>query len=1039
MTLTAAAVAPADALDELARAIQAAKGIDRLAPVTVVVPTNTCGVMTRRALGRRRGLVGVDMVTLGRLAELIAGPSLAAAGRSPSSSTAVELAIAAVLREQPGPFSGVADHPSTVVALRELHDELRRAGTTSLDRMASASSRGRDVARVSRAVTRSLEAAWYDEADLLARATEEISPTTPRFVAQPGARPGPSTVVLYLVHELSGLAVGFVQALSQVIDVHLVVTRVGEQALDSEVDRLLGALDVVPDLVPGGTATDQSHRPDPDRRVGIVSTTDADDEVRIAVRLVLDAARSGTPFERIAVLWPTQQPYARLVEHHLTSAQIPWNGRPGTPVTERLAPRLVLDLLDVDRRGLRRRTLFSLVADVAPRAADGSFMPTASWERVSREAGVARDDDWGVRLAPLVASERWGESAASLVEFVSDLRAALGPPGRAREWRHWSRWCSEQLDRWVGRSRLEHLPDVEFRGWEALVQVLDRLGHLDPVGEPVTRHRFRTALEAELDALPGRVGRVGDGVTVGSLGGATGLDVDVVVVLGACEGSLPPRPSSDPLVSDADRATAGLALPDSRSVRMHHLLVGLADTCRITFTIPRGDLRSTVHREPSRWLARWHARHATSTVASSIAGLADTSFPATDLEHRLRTRLLHAAAGRSLETAEGASHDHALVRGLELLAGRAGDRLSVYDGDLSAAGVPRLDHVVSPTRLEAWTACPHAYFMRYLLGIKPVDEPDDEISITALDRGTTHHEALDRFHRAVISGELAQPSTEGWTDVHRTALMGYFDDECARAQRRGRTGRRAYWADEQERMRADLLGWLDHDSRWSIARGSTVIASEHRFGEAHIVPDASQGTDIDPGTGAMNAPPHVGIDIGGRIIGLQGSIDRVDQQADGSIVVTDHKSGGAGTYRKLGPDDPTLGGTVFQLPAYALAARALVGRPDAVVLTEYGLMAKGDYQRPGYSFTDAVQATVGAEVRHVVSGIEAGYFPNRPERPGWRLFVTCRYCEPDHLGTADRWDQWTHKRHDPRIAEWFAPAPDDGPDRLIEGEGVSAS
>ena len=36
----------------------------------------------------------------------------------------------------------------------------------------------------------------------------------------------------------------------------------------------------------------------------------------------------------------------------------------------------------------------------------------------------------------------------------------------------------------------------------------------------------------------------------------------------------------------------------------------------------------------------------------------------------------------------------------------------------------------------------------------------------------------------------------------------------------------------------------------------------------------------------------------------------------------------------------------------------------------------------------------------VVDGIEAGIFPNRPERPGWRLFVGCHYCEPDGLGTA---------------------------------------
>ena len=159
-----------------------------------------------------------------------------------------------------------------------------------------------------------------------------------------------------------------------------------------------------------------------------MSTTDADEEVREATRLVVDAARSGTPFERIAVLWPAQRPYARLVEHHLTAADIPWNGRPGTTLAERLAPRLLLDLLDVDRRGLRRRSLFDMLADLPLRDGDGEYLPTASWERVSREAGVARDDDWDRRLGSLGTSERWGASAESLRAFVAELRRQLGHP-----------------------------------------------------------------------------------------------------------------------------------------------------------------------------------------------------------------------------------------------------------------------------------------------------------------------------------------------------------------------------------------------------------------------------------------------------------------------------------------------------------------------------------------------------------------------------------------------------------------------------------
>ena len=133
--------------------------------------------MTRRALGRKRGIAGVDMVTLGRLAELVAGPQLAAAGRSPVSTPVVDLTIAGVLASDPGPFRTVASHPSTIVALRRLHDELRSAGPDAVQRLAASSRRGARATAVSTAVTDALAADWYDQADLLALAAESGQPT----------------------------------------------------------------------------------------------------------------------------------------------------------------------------------------------------------------------------------------------------------------------------------------------------------------------------------------------------------------------------------------------------------------------------------------------------------------------------------------------------------------------------------------------------------------------------------------------------------------------------------------------------------------------------------------------------------------------------------------------------------------------------------------------------------------------------------------------------------------------------------------------
>jgi ATP-dependent helicase/nuclease subunit B len=698
MSLRATIVSPARALDALAAAIRAAKGDDRLAAVTVAVPTNICGVMARRALGRNGGVAAVDMVTVNRLAELIAGPLLAAAGRSPVSTAIVDRAIAAELAAAPGIFRPVADHPSTIVALRRLHVELRLAGDAALQALDDASGRAREAARVSRGVAARLAADWYDEADLFALATDTVRRAAPAGLRQ---------VVVYLPNELPPRSCDFVRALGAVLDVHVVVQRTGDPDADRDSVDLLGRL---------GAGAAQ-HDPSDDGSTArtraavaparIVSTTDADDEVRTAVRVVVDQARAGVALERMAILWPAQRPYARLVEHHLDAAGIRWNGRPGTVISERLAPRLALDLLDLDRRGLRRRDLFDLLADIPPRDDDGTRVPRRRWEQVSRQAGVARGDDWNRRLGPLTAHERWGEPATTLREFVDGLRGQLGHPSATRTWAAWSTWCNENVEHWLGRATLDHLDDAEFRAWEALGRALDRLGHLDAIADPVTRRQFRLTLQAELDEVTPRVGRVGDGVTVAPLAGAVGLDVDVAVVLGGAEGVLPPRPVADPLLSERDRTAAGLATTEARAIRLHRQYRSVLASAATTVTYPRGDLRATSSLLPSRWLATSlddaaePAGVTVERIASHHAALERATFPATDAEHRLRGRYVHARAGGHVMTAPGATADVVVARGTAVLAARRTDTLTAYDGDLSGCAVP----VHTPTSSATCCAC----------------------------------------------------------------------------------------------------------------------------------------------------------------------------------------------------------------------------------------------------------------------------------------------------------------------------------------------
>ena len=992
--VTATIVAPADALSALARVIAEAKEGDPLAPVAVIVPTNQCGVMARRALGRDGGIVGVDMVTLNRLAELVAGPALAEQGRRPVSAPVLDLTIAEVLRLHPGRFAPVADHPSTIVALRELHRELRVEGPEALALLDS-SWRGREPARISAAVTARLHERWYDEADLLTTATSLVRTSLPAALRR---------LVVHLPGRLDAASRQFLHALGEVATVHIVAGRAtGGPPVDDLVDHL--ATDGITDL----TGADREE-PIPTR---IVSTTDADDEVRVAVDAVIDAARGvgrdePVPFERIAVLWPASHPYARLVEHHLRSADIPWNGPSGTMLTERITPRLLLDLLDLDRRGLRRRELFDLLADVPARDESGAPRHTSEWERVSKAAGVSREEDWAPRLRRVAARKRWTEPAQELEDFVTELRTTLGHRGAKKTWWDWARWCDEQLDAWLGRDAFRHLSDTEYRAWEALVGVLERLRHLDAVSDPVTRGEFRSVLESELQDTSSRQGRVGAGVTVGSLAGAVGLDIDVVIVLGAAEGLMPPPPAKDPLLFDADRAEVGLPTSDERTSRLHDRLTDVIASADTTITIPRGDLRATALRQPSRWVAPWAESVPIDTVGSHTAGVLATRFPTSERQRRLRDRLRATRAGRPL--ADVVHDDMVSSRALTMLAARAAPSLTVFDGDLSGVDVPRLESAVSPTQLQAWAKCPFAYFVQYLLGIRVEQEPDAEITITPLEKGSLQHEVLDRFHRDVLEGRLPPPGVAGWGDEHRTALAEHAAAVCDEWEAQGRSGRPATWVGERTRLVNDLSSWLQHDSELTLANRARPIASEWKFGQEDGV--------------SLPLP-------GGRLLAVRGAVDRVDARAGGGLIVTDHKTGSPDKFKKLTHDDPTLGRTLFQLPVYAAAAQRLAeslgidaGGP---VRAEYGMFRVGQYKRHGVEFDDEVWGRVSEDLGSVVAGIEGGWFPQLPEAPGFRLWIDCPFCEPDGLGTTVAWERWEHKRGDPRLEPWF------GEERVADG------
>ncbi len=1041
------------ALEHLDQLVGHAQADDPLAPVTVVVASNYAGIATRRALAGRRARAAVTFTTLNRLAESLAGARLAAGGRRPVSGPVIAAAVRRALHDAPGLFAPVAGHPATERSLVRAHRELAALDDTALDRLAGASSRAAEVVRLHRHVSRLLRPRFSDEHELLVAAADAAAdPATPLD------RLGP--VVVHLPRRLSPHGADLLLRLARRLPVTVVVGVTGDPDADRAaralVERLgrdapvvdepggqTGPAGFVPGVRPGPAASDPVPRVQ-----RVLTVSDPDDEIRHAVRELMAAAHRGVDLGRCALVYSTADPYARLAADALDAAGICWFGASVRTADTSLAGRALLGLLDLADRDLERRRVLAWLAD-APVHWRGRPTPTAAWERLARSAGVvAGRDQWARRCARRAAEKRADADALDtdddwraerlrrdadlldeLAAFVDALAAELDRGAALRSWRELTRWAGRLNRLWLGGDRARRRwPEHEQRAADAVDRALERLEGLDTLDDRASLATFRRALETELADDLGRHGTFGRGVLVGPLSLATGITFEFTVVVGMAEGTLPARHREDALLPDRERRLVAPSLTtraERQRLEHHDLLSVLASSTDSVGLVPRGDLRRTTERPPSRWVldaveavdgvrpgaddlvrvtGPW-----VSEVPSFVAGIRRLEIPATVQEHDLHTLLAVADAGGDPAHHPLVSTRPELAAAVTTLRARASAAFTRFDGNLADGRPVTIPSPTDParaqsaTRLETWAICPHAYLVMHLLGVGVVDEPADEHRITPLTRGSLVHEVLDLWLADILADGDVPPPDQAWPAHHRDRLVALAEQACDEVEARGLVGRRIYWSRDRAAIVADLAAFPAADDTWRRERGARPHATELAFGLS----------------GSGHGPVPIVLPDG-RTIHLRGRIDRLDLTDDGTIVVTDYKTGRRADPYLPDPDDPTHRGQRLQLGLYALAARHLLGLPDAPVQAEYRFVDRAaDLPQVTVDVDDDYVEELLEVVSIIVEGIEEGLFPEHPEPPGWRTHVACPYCDPDGLGTRERRRRYERKRTDPAMFPYF--------------------
>lgn len=1022
------------ARERLQALVVEAKAGNPLAAVTVVPPNTYAGIGLRRVLAGDGGLLNVGFMALARLAEQLGAPTMASQRRRPLSAAAEMAVIRKVAMEVLGkePLGSMAGHTTLHESLQAAFKELMRLTEDELDTLAAEGPLRQTTVELYRRF-REKTAEYYGPEDEAWAAAEAVRSGR----GQPALQ-DMGALVFFLLTRPSPGETALLTALSDAAPCSLVVGRTGEVGVDDADggwwERISGASH--------GGSVELDARPE-----FILSAPDAREEVRQAVREMIQRAEAGVPFHRMAALYRQQDPYAFQLRMELGFAGIPVAGPDPSPLRDSAPGRLLTGMMDVIRQDFSRAALMRWLADAPVWNAASNRSASSElqrWEGLSREAGVVRGlEQWKERLHSLTASmalRRQGAEgrgdlteaqvkgyfeaiacAERLLALIEQLAKDI-PPSDGSPWSAFAEWAKDAMDRYSQGKN-----DWPTQQQDALGRVesaLEELGKLDAVEPATTLAWFKHALDHALSVYMGRSGATGTGVFVASLGAATGMEFDTVWLLGMSEGDYPARSGEDPLLPEYVRAQVLMgALPLRREAQLRErrdYLAALAGGNRRRLSYSRVDPITRRAQYPSPWLLEAASTLEDERVTSEqlhtyeapwltvIESMEDALRQAEDgraadgHEYDVLSLARFQRTGSRLRWHPLASAGGPLGRALAMDRARARNELTEWDGFVGAiAGSSgrlggSLSQVMSPTRLESWAICPYRHFLANVLNLSAWETPEDVLTTSPLERGSLVHTILERFIKEAMDARGPSPR-EGWILLQRKRLREIAQEEFQVAERRGVTGRRVLWEVAQEDILQDLERFLDDDEQYRANEGMQPRHSEYAFG--------------------FDGPPvELALPDGGGIR-FRGFIDRVDVAQDGRrAVVMDYKTGSSRPYGKM-EDDPLMAGKQLQLPVYALAVRQTL-LPDAALRAEYWFIsANGGYIRVPVTL-DAIEAEFRNTVQAIVEGVRGGIFPANPGPPGFGGPENCRYCDFQRICPTNKMALWARKVDSPQVAAY---------------------
>jgi len=251
-----------------------------------------------------------------------------------------------------------------------------------------------------------------------------------------------------------------------------------------------------------------------------------------------------------------------------------------------------------------------------------------------------------------------------------------------------------------------------------------------------------------------------------------------------------------------------------------------------------------------------------------------------------------------------------VLRGETARQARQSGTYTVHDGLLPPGRYPDLDlfrndgRPLSASRLETLAEAPYIYFLKYVLGVRPLDEPalDDEPWLNRLRKGTLLHDIYETFLRRLGRAPGADDAS-----LLESVVEEVLEDEAEKVAPPSPVVKKA--------ARRELLQNAMLFLRAEIERGDEYTPERFELGFG-FPPHRREPQDWE---GAAS------LSVGEHTLRLRGRVDRVDRQREtGALAAWDYKTGTASAYDD---EDPLQDGKTLQWALYAYALESLLGDP----------------------------------------------------------------------------------------------------------------